>query len=137
MCNFMSQRVVNLDNRPFYTVVKQIIKKAEAQKQERVDGFVKRQNFHLHKHQQTNQHQCVGKLCENPSGWQERTNVSHPELQEQHIEKICNGTIKSSGTFFFFLSPDTTHPMACSEHSRRPLNCKISLKFVVCACCAL
>lgn len=36
MCNFMSLRVVNLDNRPFYTVVKQIIKKAEAQqKQER------------------------------------------------------------------------------------------------------
>lgn len=31
MCNFMSLRVVNLDNRPFYTVVKQIIKKAEAE----------------------------------------------------------------------------------------------------------
>jgi hypothetical protein len=35
MCNFMSLRVVNLDNRPFYTVVKQIIKKTEAETSER------------------------------------------------------------------------------------------------------
>lgn len=129
MCNFMSLRVVNLDNRPFYTVVKQIIKKAEAQKQGRVDGFVKRQNFHLHHYRRMRGVVCVGKLCENPSVYKSRTdgenNVSHPVLREQHIEKICNGTIKSSETFFFFLShptPDLTHrDRLCSEHSRRPL----------------
>lgn len=40
MCNFMSLRVVNLDNRPFYTVVKQIIKKSRSRGGGwRVDGF--------------------------------------------------------------------------------------------------
>lgn len=34
----MSLRVVNLDNRPFYTVVKQIIKKQKHGEQERVEG---------------------------------------------------------------------------------------------------
>jgi hypothetical protein len=64
MCNFMSLRVVNLDNRPFYTVVKQIIKKAEAQqKQERVDGFVKRRSFHLHNDKQKCTRGCVGENC--------------------------------------------------------------------------
>jgi hypothetical protein len=46
MCNFMSLRVVNLDNRPFYTVVKQIIKKQKHSSEK--GGFVKRRNFHLH-----------------------------------------------------------------------------------------
>lgn len=40
MCNLMSLKVVNLDNRPFYTVVKQIIKKAEAQKHRREGGWI-------------------------------------------------------------------------------------------------
>lgn len=52
MCSFMSLRVVNLDNRPFYTVVKQIIKKAEAQKHKREGGWIcgRGENFHLHQH---------------------------------------------------------------------------------------
>lgn len=60
MCNFMSLRVVNLDNRPFYSVVKQIIKKQQREKtltEKRAEegGWILseykqgKENFHLHK----------------------------------------------------------------------------------------
>lgn len=120
----MSLRVVNLDNRPFYTVVKQIIKKQKQQWERRnIRGWVcgrVEKYFHLHHHQQGGG--ARESVLDGKAMWKicfvyvrEARVLSHstPCLclffsREQHIEKICNGTIKSSGTFFF--SPPRSTP---------------------------
>lgn len=127
MCSFMSLRVVNLDNRPFYTVVKQIIKKQKQQWERRnirgwmwMDLWKRRKIFSSSPPPTRRRCAWVG------AGWKsyvenlfrvrtrsESVEPFHPVpvpffSREQHIEKICNGTIKSSGTFFF--SPPRSTP---------------------------
>lgn len=68
MCNFMSLRVVNLDNRPFYTVVKQIIKKSRSTETREGGWICEEAKIFIFTNTSIYQQRvivCVGKLCEN------------------------------------------------------------------------